>query len=94
MSVNRFIYSTDFYFSASKHQVKTKWLQIDFSDDEHIYDEIKNFLEVYDVGVLVNNVGISQPIAEFLTIPNLSKTIRNIVRVNITSTFKVNTKKF
>ena len=72
-----------------KHQVETKYLQIDFNDDEHIYDEIENFLKGYDIAVLVNNVGVSHPPKEFLEISNLSKNINAITRVNIISLFKV-----
>lgn len=69
--------------------MKTKCLKIDFSEDEHIYDEIKKFLVGHDIGVLVNNVGIANPTAKFLEIPNLSTGIRNITRINILTVFKV-----
>ena len=49
---------TDTYvFAESKHDVQTKCLAIDFSDDEEIYEKIDDFLQGLDVGTLVNNVG-------------------------------------
>ena len=74
------------------YQVEVKYLQIDFSDEEQIYVKIEKFLEGYDIGVLVNNVGIGHPLSNFMEIPNLSKQIKNLTRVNITSIFKVDPK--
>ncbi|XP_076800014.1 very-long-chain 3-oxoacyl-CoA reductase-like [Clavelina lepadiformis] len=73
----------------SKHNVQTKCLTIDFSDDEEIYDKIANFLQGLDVGTLVNNVGISQEIACFHEYPNLSKFLGDIIRLNVISVIKM-----
>ena len=43
---------------AKNSSVETKTLAIDFSRTD-VYDEIKRFIEDLDVGVLVNNVGVS-----------------------------------
>jgi len=37
--------------------VKTKYIVADFGDGKSIYDDIRQQLQVLDVGVLVNNVG-------------------------------------
>ncbi|XP_076801607.1 very-long-chain 3-oxoacyl-CoA reductase-like [Clavelina lepadiformis] len=72
-----------------KYNVQTKWLAIDFSLDEEIYDQITDFLQGLDIGTLVNNVGIGHKLGKFLDIPNLSTLIRNIIRVNVISAVKM-----
>ena len=76
-------------FLESKYGVETRHLQIDFTDDESIYDVIEQFLKDYDVGVLINNVGIIHLPKIFLEVPDLATAIRNVTRVNITSVLKV-----
>lgn len=39
------------------HPVKTKYIVADFGDGKDIYDNIRQQLQLLDVGVLVNNVG-------------------------------------
>ncbi|XP_076800011.1 very-long-chain 3-oxoacyl-CoA reductase-like [Clavelina lepadiformis] len=73
----------------SKHNVQTKCLTIDFSDDEEIYDKIADFLQGLDIGTLVNNVGIAQEISCFHEHPNLTNLIRHIIRINIMSVVKM-----
>ncbi|XP_076800020.1 very-long-chain 3-oxoacyl-CoA reductase-like [Clavelina lepadiformis] len=73
----------------SKHNVQTKCLTIDFSDDEEIYNKIADFLQGLDVGTLVNNVGIAQEISCFHEHPNLSKFLRDIIRLNVISVIKM-----
>ncbi|XP_076800022.1 very-long-chain 3-oxoacyl-CoA reductase-like isoform X2 [Clavelina lepadiformis] len=73
----------------SKHNVQTKCLTIDFSDDEEIYDKIADFLQGLDIGTLVNNVGTDQELVRFLEQSNLSLTIRNLVRVDALSILKM-----
>ena len=65
-------------------------MKIDFSDDEEIFSEIEHFLAEYDIGVLVNNVGISATSMPFLDnlkhTPNLTL---NMTRINMFSVLKV-----
>ena len=68
-------------------------MQIDFSEDESIYDKIEAFLKGLDIGVLVNNVG-AMPLPEYYhNIPDLSEVIRKTTRVNVISVLKVRTQK-
>lgn len=41
----------------STYSVKTKYIVADFGEGKEIYDNIKQQLQLLDVGVLVNNVG-------------------------------------
>jgi len=64
-------------------------VNIDFSDDEHIYDKINESLEDLDIGLLINNVGQRAPLRNYLDIPDLSPLIQEILRVNVLSVLKV-----
>ena len=77
-------------FAVSKHSTQVKYLVIDFSHDENIYDEIEDFCKPFDVGVLVNNVGISVDTLKFVDVVSKNPQIlKNITRINIYSVFKV-----
>lgn len=53
-----FNYSNDLFFSVeSLHPVKTKYIVADFGKGKEIYDDIKQQLQLLDVGILINNVG-------------------------------------
>ena len=81
---------TKYYVLESKFSVEVKYLQIDFGQDEKIYQTIEEFLKDMNIGVLINNVGTTGHAPEcFLDVSTLSESIASIMRINIISVLKV-----
>ncbi|XP_012646023.1 very-long-chain 3-oxoacyl-CoA reductase [Microcebus murinus] len=72
-----------------KFKVETRTIAVDFASED-IYDKIKTGLAGLEIGVLVNNVGMSYEYPEyFLDIPDLDNTIKKLINVNILSVCKM-----
>lgn len=75
-----------FFFTETKHQVETKIIAVDFTAGDHIYHEIEKQLTGLEVGLLINNVGMSYPHPEyFLELKNKDEIYKNIIECNIAS---------
>uniref|UniRef100_A0A3Q3JZM0 3-ketoacyl-CoA reductase n=1 Tax=Monopterus albus TaxID=43700 RepID=A0A3Q3JZM0_MONAL len=79
--------------SLSKcYKVETKTIAVDFGKTD-IYSKINEGLAGLEIGVLVNNVGVSYPYPEYyLHIPDLDDFITNMINVNMTSVCQVDWK--
>jgi len=69
--------------------IETLSIVADFSKS-YIYDNIKDQLKDLDIGVLVNNVGISYPYPEyFLDVPNRSELVDQLISINVNAMIKM-----
>ncbi|XP_044130954.1 very-long-chain 3-oxoacyl-CoA reductase-like [Bufo gargarizans] len=66
---------------------KTKIIEVDFTEGTEIYPKVEKALKDLDIGILVNNVGISYyPEARrFLEVPDVNKGISDIMNCNVLS---------
>ncbi|XP_073335475.1 hydroxysteroid (20-beta) dehydrogenase 2 [Pagrus major] len=66
---------------------KTRTIQVDFTDGHSIYPAIAEGLQGLEIGILVNNVGMtySDNFAYFLEIPNIEQKITQVINCNVLS---------
>lgn len=68
------------------YKVDTLVIAADFTEQESIYEPIKKKLSDLDIGVLVNNVGMSYAYPEYFDVfGETDKAITNLINCNITS---------
>ncbi|CRK90101.1 CLUMA_CG003819, isoform A [Clunio marinus] len=68
------------------YNVDTAVIDVDFTSGPEIYEKVKDRIKGKEIGVLVNNVGVSYSCPDFfLAIPDREKLIQDIIRCNITS---------
>ncbi|CAG5129850.1 unnamed protein product [Candidula unifasciata] len=72
----------------SKYGVKTRVIAADFSSED-IYDNIERELAGLDVGVLVNNVGVSYEFPQYYAEVEDPDFVRNMIHMNCTSVAKM-----
>lgn len=73
-----------------KFKVETKIIAADFTEQSSIYEEIRRQLNGLDIGVLVNNVGVSYSYPEFFDVfAQNEKTVSDMINCNITSVTKM-----
>uniref|UniRef100_A0A2K6ME15 17beta-estradiol 17-dehydrogenase n=1 Tax=Rhinopithecus bieti TaxID=61621 RepID=A0A2K6ME15_RHIBE len=71
-----------------KFKVETRTIAVDFASED-IYDKIKTGLAGLEIGVLVNNVGMSYEYPKFLDIPDLDNMIKKMINTNIISVWAI-----
>ncbi len=68
------------------YKVQTKIIAVDFTKVEGIYEKIEEGIEGLEIGVLVNNVGMSSDEPEyFLRMPNSKEFYNQMIHCNVTS---------
>ncbi|CAF0739124.1 unnamed protein product [Brachionus calyciflorus] len=73
-----------------KYSIETKIIAADFTEQSSIYSHIKQELNGLDIGVLVNNVGVSYSHPEFFDVFGQNeKTVSDMINCNITSVTKM-----
>jgi len=71
---------------GTKFKIDTKILSLDFSsEDLNMFEKVKEIIKGLDIGILINNVGMSYDHAEFFHLVEKDK-IEKIVRINIFAT--------
>ncbi|XP_066494193.1 very-long-chain 3-oxoacyl-CoA reductase-like [Tiliqua scincoides] len=73
-----------------QHSRSTRVIQMDFTEGSESYEPIRDALQGLEIGILVNNVGMTIPLPlHFLHLPGIDKYIPDLVNCNILSTLKM-----
>lgn len=85
----KYIYILTIKSLEFQHKIEAKYICVDFSAEESIYDKIEEELEDLDVGILVNNAGMGIGPYSFIKVPEISECLADITKVNVFSVYKV-----
>jgi len=70
----------------TKYHVKTHIIDVDFTQGGEIYERIGKELEGLEIGVLINNVGMSYSYPEYLAqVPNVTEFSHSLINCNVVS---------
>ncbi|XP_026514584.1 very-long-chain 3-oxoacyl-CoA reductase-like [Terrapene carolina triunguis] len=74
-----------------QHGRRTRVIEADFTQGSEIYESIQTTLQGLEIGILVNNVGMFYAMGpvNFLDVPNIEKTLSDIVNCNMLSVAKM-----
>ena len=74
--------------TVDQYKVTVKIIVVDFSDGAEIYDKIRTELSGLEIGILINNVGVSYEYPDyFLNIPD--NRLWQLINVNMASVVMV-----
>ncbi|GBP31324.1 Very-long-chain 3-oxoacyl-CoA reductase [Eumeta japonica] len=75
----------------NEYKISTKIIKADFSEGDHIYENISKEIENLEIGTLVNNVGVFYDYPDyFLDTNDWEKTMNGFIKVNVVSMIKMN----
>ena len=72
-------------YAGSTYKVKTRIIDVDFTNGLEIYERIGKEIEGLQIGVLINNVGMSYNYPEYLAQVNPNRNLQPYLSIIITN---------